>query len=66
MLMDKYNRKRRLVDDDQVTLKAAVLQALLLIDVPRNVGATEVNVLADEFVQAVDLSLRAAAGDEPF
>ncbi len=66
MMGNKYNRKRRLTEDDVVELKIRILQALLDVDVPRNTGKVEVDALADEFIQNVDLSLRAAAGDEPF
>lgn len=62
----KYNRKRRLLDEERVRLKGRILQLLVEVDAPRNIGATQSDVLADEFVQSVDLSLRAAAGDEPF
>lgn len=62
----KYNRKRRLSDVDRVFIKSKILELLVEVDVPRNIGATQSDVLADEFVQSVDLSLRAAAGDEPF
>ena len=63
---EKYNRKRRLSDVDRVFIKSKILELLVEVDAPRNIGATQSDVLADEFVQSVDLSLRAAAGDEPF
>lgn len=66
MNSEKYNRKRRLSDVDRVFIKSKILELLVEVDVPRNIGATQSDVLADEFVQSVDLSLRAAAGDEPF